>query len=50
MGALNLKKKWDRTFPPLGRLITAAKEAKKLKTAPAMLEDKGAVRCAANAG
>jgi hypothetical protein len=37
-------------FPPLGPLMAAAKEAKKLKTAPAMLEDKGAVGCAANAG
>jgi putative transposase len=50
VGALNLKKKWDRTFPPLGPLITAAKEAKQRKTAPAGLGDKGAVGWAANAG
>lgn len=50
VGALNLKRKWDRTFPPLGPLMAAAKEAKKVKTAPAGLADKGAVGCAANAG
>jgi putative transposase len=50
VGALNLKRKWDRVFPPLGPLIAAAKEAKPVKTAPAVLGDKGAVGCAANAG
>jgi len=40
VGALNLKKKWDRTFPALGPLIKAAKEAKKAKTALAGLADK----------
>lgn len=49
VGALNLKKKWDRTFPPLGPLMAAAKQAKKAQTAPAGLGDKGAVGCAANA-
>jgi IS605 OrfB family transposase len=39
VGALNLKKKWDRTFPALGPLM-AAKEAKKAKTALAGLADK----------
>ena len=37
--ALNLKKKWDRTFQALGPLM-AAKEAKKAKTALAGLADK----------
>src|SRR5579875_2034042 len=49
VGALNLKKKWEGTIPPLGPLAAAAKEAK-AKTAPAGLADKGAVGCAANAG
>ena len=38
--ALNLKKKWDRTFPAVGPLMAAAKEAKKAKTALAGLADK----------
>ena len=38
--ALNLKKKWDRTFPALGPLMAAAKQAKKAKTALAGLADK----------
>jgi putative transposase len=50
VGALNLKKKWDRRFLPLGALLTAAKEVKKAKTAPAGLGDKGAASWAANAG
>jgi putative transposase len=50
VGALNLKEKWDHRFPPLGPLMQAAKEAKKVKTAPAGLGDKGAASCAANAG
>lgn len=50
VGALNLKRKWDRTFPPLGPLMVAAKAAKNTQTAPAGLGDKGAVGCAANAG
>ena len=40
IGALNLKKKWDRTFPALGPLRAAAKEAKKVKTSLAGLADK----------
>ena len=48
VGALNLKRKWDRTFPALGPLMKAAKDAKKVKTAPAGLADKGAVGWAAN--
>jgi putative transposase len=50
VGALNLKKKWDRTFAALGPLMAAAREAKKVKTVLAGLADKGAVGCAANAG
>ncbi|MCL8208491.1 MAG: transposase [Actinomycetia bacterium] len=42
VGALNLKRKRDRAFPPLGPLVAAAKEARQAKTAPAKLEDKGA--------
>ncbi|CAB1130047.1 conserved protein of unknown function [Candidatus Hydrogenisulfobacillus filiaventi] len=51
VGAINLKKKWDRTFPPLGPLMAVAKATKNdTKTAPARVEDKGAVEGAANAG
>lgn len=48
VGALNLKKKWDRAFPPLGPLMQAAREAKKVRTALAGLADKSAVERAAN--
>lgn len=50
VGAFNLKKKWDRTFPALGPLMRAANEAKKAKTALVGLADQSVVGYAANPG